>query len=86
MSEWWLLALILFALVASGIAYWYFSRPSIPIAPQAWAGATPSICWPDRSYPVYAFVDGEWPHYGTGAPAANRKTGHKSGYPFRGFY
>jgi len=40
--------------------------PEPPIILRAWAGATPSICWPDRSYPVYAFVVDTWPEFGLG--------------------
>jgi hypothetical protein len=71
--------ILLFFLLAAALSVgWYLwdayrQPPALDlgdITTRAWAGATPSICWPDQSYPIDSFVAGSWPVYGTGIPIA----------------
>ena len=72
----------------AGVAYWYYRRRSIPVAPQYVSGGANYMITLGIGTPaeIAGFLLFGLSTGGVTPPVANRKSGHKSGYPFRGFY
>ena len=82
----WLI--ILLAVLIAGVAgaYWYYRRRSMPVAPQYVSDGASYMITLGIGTPaeIAAFL---LLGLAIGAAiSANRKKGHKSSYPFRGFY
>ena len=87
------LLIVLLAAVAigmawvAGVAYWYYRRRSIPVAPQYVSGGANYMITLGIGTPaeISAFILFGLATTGP-VTVTNIKSGHKSGYPFRGFY
>ena len=84
----WLIILLAAVLIA-GVAgaYWYYRR-RMPVAPQYVSGGANYMITLGIGTPaeIAAFLLFGLATGGVTPPVANIKSGHKSGYPFRGFY
>ena len=83
------LLIILLAVLIAGVAgaYWYYRRRSIPVAPQYVSGGANYMITLGIGTPaeISAFILFGLATTGP-VTVTNIKSGHKSGYPFRGFY
>jgi len=86
--ELWLIVLL--AAVVAGItgAYFYYRRRVIPVAPQYVSDGASYMITLGIGTPaeIAAFLLFGLSTGGVTPPVANIKSGHKSSYPFRGFY
>ena len=84
-----LLIILLAAVLIAGVAgaYWYYRRRSIPVAPQYVSGGANYMITLGIGTPaeISAFILFGLATTGP-VTVTNIKSGHKSGYPFRGFY
>jgi len=84
-----LLIILLAAVLIAGVAgaYWYYRRRSMPVAPQYVSGGANYMITLGIGTPaeISAFILFGLATTGP-VTVTNIKSGHKSGYPFRGFY
>jgi len=84
----WLIVLLAVLIAGVAGAYWYYRRRSIPVAPRYVSGGANYMITLGIGTPaeIAAFLLFGLATGGVTPPVANIKSGHKSGYPFRGFY
>ena len=84
-----LLIILLAAVLIAGVAgaYWYYRRRSMPVAPQYVSGGANYMITLGIGTPaeISAFILFGLATTGP-VTVTNIKSGHKSSYPFRGFY
>ena len=83
----WLIVLLAVLIAGVAGAYWYYRRRSIPVAPQYVSGGANYMITLGIGTPaeISAFILFGLATTGP-VTVTNIKSGHKSGYPFRGFY